>query len=250
MSGKSILDLKKLQRHQFNKVTKEELIDAILSKDDDETTLMAKQDEKLNRILEELTDIRCKMLEAENENKVKIREMAETIEKQSAIIMQHHLFMEQVDRQKRETNIVLFGVPDENMALEGATTEDTKIHKVMNAVEADPDVVARSYKRLGQHIQGSNRPRPLLVKLDSKFVRDKVLEKAMNLKNMTEPYKRIYIKKDSHPEVRKEWKRLKDAEEEEKRRPSNAGCNIRLDYRERVLYRDGVVIDKWRPHPF
>lgn len=190
---KTILDLKKLQRHLFNKVTKEELIDAILSKDDDETTLMAKQDEKLNRILEELTDIRCKMLEAENENKVKIREMTETIEKRSAIIMQHHLFMEQVDRQKRETNIVLFGVPDENMALEGATTEDTKILKVMSAVEAGPDVIARSYKRLGQRIQGSNRPRPLLVKLDSKFVRDKVLEKAMSLKNMTEPYKRIYI---------------------------------------------------------
>lgn len=57
-------------------------------------------------------------MEAENENKANIKDMAETIEKQSAIIMQHQLFMEQMDRQKRETNLVLFGVPDEQMALQ------------------------------------------------------------------------------------------------------------------------------------
>lgn len=250
MAGKTIYDLKKLQRHQFSKITKEELIDAILSAVDDEATLMAKQDQKLNRILEELTDIRCKMMEAETKNIAKIKDMEEIIEKQSVIIMQHQLFMEQVDRQKRETNLVMFGVPDEHVSLDGATTEDAKIQKVMNAVEAGPEVMVRSHKRMGQHIPGSNRPRPLLVKVDSKSVRDKVLEKTTSLKNMPEPYKRIYIKKDSHPEVRKEWKRLKDVEEEEKKKPSNAGCNIRLDYRERVLYRDGVEIDKWRPHPF
>lgn len=250
MSGKTLCDLRKLQKHQFNRVTKEELIDAILSADDDGGAWMAKQDEKLNKILEELTDIRCRMVETDNENKARIKDMAETIEKQSAIIMQHQLFLEQVDRQQRETNVVMFGVPDEHTALDGATADEAKIQKVMSAVQADPEMVVRSYKRLGQHVPGSNRPRPLLVKVDSRSVRDSILEKAMSLKNMNEPYKRIYIKKDSHPEVRKEWKRLKDAEEEEKRKPSNAGCNIRLDYRERVLYKDGVAIDKWRPHPF
>lgn len=53
MSGKTIFDFKKLQRHQFNKVTKDELIEAILLADENEATLMAKQDEKLNRILED-----------------------------------------------------------------------------------------------------------------------------------------------------------------------------------------------------
>ncbi|MPC49971.1 hypothetical protein E2C01_043788 [Portunus trituberculatus] len=166
--------------------------------------MIAKQDEKLNRILEELTHMRRKMVEADNENKAKMKDMAETIEKQSTIIMQHQLFMEQMDRQMRETNLVLFGVPDEQVALDGTTTEDAKIQKVMSAVEAGPELVVRSHKRLGQHIQGSNRPRPLLVKVASKSMRDKVLEKTTSLKNMPEPYKRIYIKKDSHPEVRKE----------------------------------------------
>lgn len=249
MAGKSIYDLKKLQKHQFNNITKAELIDAILSAGNDDATLMERQDQKLNRILEELTDIRSKMMEAENETKTKIKELNDIIEKQSSIIMQHQLFMEQVDRQKRETNLVMFGLPEEQVSLDGATTEDDKIQKVMNAVSAGPEVVVRSYRRLGQQ-QAGNRPRPLLVKVDSKYLRDSVLEKAATLKNMPEPYKKIYLKKDSHPEVRREWKRLKDAEEEEKRKPTNEGCNIRLDYRERVLYRDGVEIDRWRPHPF
>lgn len=143
----------------------------------------------------------------------------------------------------------MFGVPDEQVSLDGATTEDDKVQKVMNAVSAGPEVVVRSHRRLGQQ-QAGNRPRPLLVKVDSKYLRDSVLEKAATLKNMPEPYKKIYVKKDSHPEVRREWKRLKDVEEEEKRKPTNEGCNIRLDYRERVVYRDGVEIDRWRPHPF
>ena len=61
---------------------------------------------------------------------------------------------------------------------------------------------------------------------------------------------RLYIKKDSHPEVRKEWRRLKEVEEEEKKKPTNVGCNIHIDYKQRVLYKDTVIIDKWRPHPF
>lgn len=123
----------------------------------------------------------------------------------------------------------MFGAPDEHTALEGALTEEAKIQKVMSAVIAGPEVVVRSHKHRGQHVLGSNRPRTLLVEVDSKSVRDRVLGKATSVKNMNEPHKKICIKKDSHPEVRKEWKRLKDAEEEEKRKPSNAGCNIRLD---------------------
>ena len=47
--------------------------------------------------------------------------------------------------------------------------------------------------------------------------------------------------------MRNEWKRLKEAERIEKERPENVGCAIRLDFKERKLYRDNVVIDKWNP---
>ena len=36
-----------------------------------------------------------------------------------------------------------------------------------------------------------------------------------------------------------------DAEKTEKERPENVGCNIYLNTRERQLYKDGEVTDKW-----
>ena len=70
------------------------------------------------------------------------------------------------------------------------------------------------------------------------------------MKDAGATFARIYVKKDVHPHVRNEWKRLKDAESLEKNKPENVGRVIRLDPRSRVLYRDDVVIDKWNPAPF
>ena len=55
------------------------------------------------------------------------------------------------------------------------------------------------------------------------------------------------MKKDVHPAIRKEWKRLRDVEAAEKVKPVNQGCTIQLDYKCREVNRDGVVIDKWSP---
>ena len=51
-------------------------------------------------------------------------------------------------------------------------------------------------------------------------------------------------------EVRKEWNRLREVEKLEKSRPENQHVTIRLDTKERKLYRNDIVIDSWNPHPF
>ena len=86
--------------------------------------------------------------------------------------------------------------------------------------------------------------------LDSKTSRDKILAKAKKLKEAGVIYDKIYMKKDVHPSVRNDWKRLRDVEKREKEKPEITGCNILLDTKERKLYRDGIVIDCWNPHPF
>ena len=78
-------------------------------------------------------------------------------------------------------------------------------------------------------------------------MRSRILANAKNLKTAGEKFSRIYVKKDVHPGVRKEWQRLREAEAKEKERPENAGCDIRLDTRQRKLYHDGEVIDTWNP---
>ena len=241
--AKSLADLRKLQKTQFAGVTKQEIVDAILAAGEDDAT---NTNEKLDKIARELTELRAIITASESESKAKIKELTEVVTKQSEIILQHQLFLEQLDRRNREKNLVLFGVPDENLALEGATTENAKIEAVFEAIGADSSVIC-SHNRLGKE-QKNNRPRPLLVKVDSKFIRDQVIDKAQKLKDLDEPLKKVYIKKDSHPEVRKEWKRLKDAEQNEK--VKNPGSTIRLDYKKRVLIKDDIEIDKWTPHPF
>ena len=72
-----------------------------------------------------------------------------------------------------------------------------------------------------------------------------MLDNANKLKTSGVMYSKIFIKKDTHPSIRAEWKRFRDAEKTEKERPENVGCNIYLNTRERQLYKDGKVIDRW-----
>ena len=58
------------------------------------------------------------------------------------------------------------------------------------------------------------------------------------------------MKKDQHPSVRQEWKRLHTVYKTEKERPTNQGCNIEFNFRERKVYKDGIVIDKWSMQNF
>ena len=94
------------------------------------------------------------------------------------------------------------------------------------------------------------RKRPILVTLASKQTRDKITEKTKRLNDAGPLYSTVFVKKDVYPSVRNEWKRLRDAEATERAKPENTGCVIRLDTKERKLYRDGEVIDSWRPVPF
>ena len=76
------------------------------------------------------------------------------------------------------------------------------------------------------------------------------MDKAKRLKQAGGNYATIYIKKDIHPSIRMEWRRLREVEQNEKERPENSGCVIRLDTRERKVYRNNVIIDSWQPIPF
>ena len=67
---------------------------------------------------------------------------------------------------------------------------------------------------------------------------------------MSKRYKKIFLKKDTHPIVRKEINRLKKREFDEKRSPANEQVTIEYDWQNRVLRRDGVIIDRFMPRFF
>ena len=152
-----------------------------------------------------------------------------------------------MDRKERECNLVILGVPEETEALDGATTDDDKLSKVWDAAGITCSI--KSSRRIGKVEDGKQRP--ILAEVTSKTDRDTALDKAKGLKeHSNERYKKIYVKKDQHPSVRQEWKRLHTVYETEKRRPCNSACTIEFNYRERKVYKDGVVIDQWSMQGF
>ena len=157
------------------------------------------------------------------------------------------MFLENIDRKERENHLVVLGVPEESESLDEASNDSDKLEKIWTKMGVDATRV--SYRRLGKNVQVGKK-RPLLVVVRSKEKRDNVLDKAKTLKDAGDLYARIYVKKDQHPEVRKEWNRLREPEQNERNRPDNQHATIRLDTRERKLYRNYIVIDSWNPHSF
>lgn len=253
MGSRQLSDLRKLQRNQLLKINKEELIDTIISSTD-ETDALDKITKRLDEVMEEMKMLKNMITSPDSQINKKYTELKSQIDKQAEILTKQQQFLEILDRKEREPNIVILGVPDNNEALDGVVTDEEKIAKIWSKVGMVGVVgthrrLGGSERRSGAGAQAPKR-RPILFTLDNKHQRSDILQNAPHLKNAGDNYNKIYIKKDTHPSVRAEWRRLREAETREKARPENVGCTIRLDTRERKLYKDTVVIDSWNPQFF
>ena len=167
------------------------------------------------------------------------------------IVAQQQTFAESLDARDRQCNLVITGVPEEGEVLDGATTEKAKYEKVLSKIGiTDTDQIDAPVVMSRMGTRDNVRIRPILLKMPSKATREKILTNAKKLKEAGQAYAKVYIRKDVHPATRREWKRLKDAEKSEKEKPENAASTISLDYKARVLLRDNVVIDRWKPTYF
>ena len=82
-------------------------------------------------------------------------------------------------------------------------------------------------------------------------LRNEVVGASAVLKNHTNAsLKAIYLKKDIHPAIRREYKRIYDAEKREKDKPENQGIEVKYDKMSRTLIVNGQVIDRFRPNFF
>lgn len=244
----SINELWEMERNQIARLNKDVLINCILASKNTLQEPNHQVQQKLDDITRELVDLKDKITSPESVFNKKISHMQGQITKQAEVIAKQQSFLEYIDRKERETRLVVLGVPDENEALDGETTDEGKLNKIWNVLEEPVNI--KSHRRLGQSDPGGVRKRPILVTVESRQVREKIIGKTKKLNDFGVPFDRIFVKRDTHPSVRNEWKRLRDAEKAEKEKPENVGSVIRLDTRERKLYRDGVVIDSWQQISF
>lgn len=247
MATKQLSDLRKLQRNQLTKINKEDLIDSILASNAEDSEL-AKLNKRLDEVMSEVKLLRDMITSPESILNKNYTELKGRVDKQAEIMVKQQQFLEALDRKERESNIVILGVPDEHETLEGAMQDEEKISKIWSKMGVGS--VSGNHRRLGNNTSPGTRRRPILFTLADKGQRSTILDNANRLKTFGDNYNKIYVKKDVHPSVRREWRRLREAEKTEKARPENAGCTVRLDTRERKLYRDADVIDSWNPQFF
>ncbi|KAK8373056.1 hypothetical protein O3P69_015593, partial [Scylla paramamosain] len=192
-------------------------------------------------LLDELRFLREEMAEMKK-LKQEVAHLSDGLEKAYKIIHNQQLFLEKLDSKERRCNLVMTGLledPDEI-----GETDKEKVVKVLEAASYPDAVQTENWemKRLGR--ENEHHKRPLLITVENQEKRDGVLRVAKNLKNVRGSLSTIYIKKDLHPAVRKEYARLRTREREEREKPVNVGANITYDRKDRVLLRDGVVIDR------
>ena len=123
----SLAELRMMPKTRTNAITKDELIDSILSAVDVDVGGVVHLKEKLATFATELGEITRSIASSETATQ-KIMEMVQKIDKQTNIIMQQQRFLENIDQKNRETNLVVLGVPDD--ALDGATNDDCKLCKI------------------------------------------------------------------------------------------------------------------------
>ena len=131
---------------------------------------------KFQDLVKEVVELKLTVSSSDGNINKNIGGLQEQVRRQAEILEKQQRYLEMLYRRDREKNIIVTGVPDENEALEGATTEEGKLVKIWSCVEAGDEV--KGHRRLGMKVD--NRRRPILVIVHSKKARDRILEKQTN----------------------------------------------------------------------
>ena len=156
----------------------------------------------------------------------------------------HQFYIEQVDNQSRNKNLIFHGITESNSSELGSDDKE-KINNVINKT-GNSEIGEFTFTRLGQSQEHQDKPRPILVKVDSHDKQKMLLTKAKRLKDEI-GYSNIYIKKDLHYTVRNEMNRLRKREIQVKQDPKNNDAVVNLDLKNRILTLNGLMIDKFKP---
>jgi septal ring factor EnvC (AmiA/AmiB activator) len=282
----TVEEIKSMSKTDQTKVKRDELLQAIVNEPPDNSAAAAiqnndiitllkgiklKQDvdsEKLDGIQNNIEKVENSVaglkndvdsLKNDNTNIQKeVQDMKQTIEMQHKIIQAQQRAWEEVDKRQRQEVLVVLGIPEEISESEAVSNLLTQLGiKGTDETGADEASIATctdiTAVRMGR-MNSQGRPRPIQLCIKDQKMRKNVLDKAKDLKesgtqcinDVDVDWKKVYIKTDQHPSIRKEWKRLYNTLKTEKEKAENVGCNIELNRKTRQVLRDGVVIDTWR----
>ena len=172
-------------------------------------------------------------------------EKAQAVEKIAVltnIIKNMQKSINMIDMEERSTNIMISGVSEEVIESNNGqlTTDDEKVYHIMSLVNCTD--VARDIEnnsRIGREEQG--RTRMLKVKLKSKESREKIVKSASMLRHKGEVWKKVFLKKDTHPVYVQETNRIRKKLKELSGEPANKD-KVKLEDGRLLL--DGKEVDR------
>ena len=232
----SLEDYKEMSVTQRQKVKKSNLLFLL-----NESIENDRVSEKLDKILEELANMKGKNDAIDKE----IKRIDKTVDDHSKVLSAHQKFMEDLDSEKRAKHMIVLGLKED----ENSSDED-KFLDIVTVIGVNPnEIKAESLVRLGKIDENQmNKTRPMKVTFEKSDMRDKILRNSKKLKEQGDDswYGKIYLKKDTHPEVRKEEKRLYDVFRAEKSKGENADKEVLFDRKTRVVTVNGQEIDRFK----
>ena len=153
-----------------------------------------------------------------NESKIalleaNLKEKETKIEALTQVVVNMQSSLNAIDAAKRNTNIIISGLSEQNIECtngETLTRDDDKVRCLFDEMGVPADTTDEfedlEISRIGE--RKGNATRLVKVNLKSKSKRDGVLEKSSTLKQKHAPWNKIYVKKDLHPVYTRENQRL------------------------------------------
>ena len=196
---------------------------------------------EIDQIGDEISNIRKSQQDRLNALEETMKKMTDEnntkFEKLTTIVNKQQNFLENIDQKERGRNLIIQGIPE-------GEDDIATIQNLLSTISgAQEQVASGKVKRLGK--AEADKTRAILVEVSSVEKRNKLINQARECKAPT--MKNIRVKKDLHPTVRSEWKRLFSVRDAETKKPENQGKSIHLDFKKREITCDGTVIDSWNP---
>lgn len=229
-------EYKQMSDGQRNGVKKKDVM-ALLDEVIDESNVLT----KLDVIINELKEMKAKNDSYDND----IQRIDGTVNDHSKILTAHQKFMEDIDAEKRAKHMIVLGLKEN-----GNENDKDKVLDIIKTIGVEDDEAkVENVMRLGKKDENqANKTRPLKVTFEQSNMRNNVLKNAKNLKDQLEgsPYYKVYLKKDQHPEVRAEEKRLYDVFKAETNKAENADKEVVFNRRTRIVTVNGDEIDRFK----
>ena len=176
------------------------------------------------------------------ENEVK--EQKEKNETLTHIVVEMQKSLNKIDNNDREKNLMISGLPEENIQVDDELLEsDTaKVTKLFSLIEIDGG--PWNVERIGKP-PTNGKTRIAKVVFPDREKRDEAAEQSIRLKDLNEPWKKVYLNRDKHAVYRHENNRLRKKMNDLRKKPE-----FQDNPRERVkiikgeLKVDGAVVDR------